>query len=120
MRPRIHYYTDDAVFWRTPEARARIEGTILRPESLCCEILGREAVAGVVRDWFDRAAAPTPVIGAMYVYETYHRDLSAQLRAGHQPRDFESHPAPMLALRYDEILELKGTISDLYWGPDLP
>ena len=39
-RPRIRSYHDDATFWRTPEARARIEGTILRRDSLCCDILG--------------------------------------------------------------------------------
>ena len=58
-----------------PEARARIEGTILRQDSLCCDILGREAVTTVVKDWFDRLAAPTQVIGALYVYEMYHRKL---------------------------------------------
>ena len=79
-RPRIRSYHDDATFWRTPEARARIEGTILRRDSLCCDILGREAVNAVVKDWFDRLAAPTQVIGALYVYEVYHHDLSTHLR----------------------------------------
>ena len=73
--PRIRSYHDDETFWRTPEARARIEGTILRQDSLCCDILGREAVTTVVKDWFDRLAAPTQVIGALYVYEMYHRKL---------------------------------------------
>ena len=80
-RPRIRYYHADEFFWRTPEARDRIQGTILRRDSLCCDILGRDAVRQVVSDWFDRGAAPTQVIGALYVYEAYHRDLPAQLRA---------------------------------------
>ena len=85
VRPRIRYYHADEVFWRAPEARVRIEGKILRPGSLVCEILGREAVTKVVSDWFDRLAAPTQVIGALYVYEAYHRDLSSHLRlARHQ------------------------------------
>ncbi|MFQ5667561.1 MAG: hypothetical protein ACE5I7_14210, partial [Candidatus Binatia bacterium] len=80
-QPRLRYYHNDELFWRTPESRSRIEGTILRPGSLCCEILGREQVTSVVRAWFDRAAAPAQVIGALYIYETYHRDLPAHLRA---------------------------------------
>jgi len=88
-RPRIRSYHDDARFWRTPNARARIEGTILRQDSLSCDILGREAVTMVVKDWFDRLAAPTQVIGALYVYEVYHRDLAAQLRAVHRREDYE-------------------------------
>jgi asparagine synthase (glutamine-hydrolysing) len=78
--PRIRSYQNDHVYWRQPEARAEIEGTILRPGSLCCEILGRHAVKTVVRDWFERLAAPTQVIAALYVYENYHQDLSAHLR----------------------------------------
>jgi hypothetical protein len=88
-RPRIRSYHDDAMFWRAPEARARIEGTILRQDSLCCDILGRETVTMVVKDWFDRLAAPTQVIGALYVYEVYHRDLAAQLRAVRRKEDYE-------------------------------
>jgi len=83
-RPRLRYYHADELFWRTPEARARIEGTTLRRGSLCCDILGQEAVASVVEDWFDRLAAPTQVIGALYVYETYHRDLSSHLQAARE------------------------------------
>jgi hypothetical protein len=78
-RPRVRDYHADAFFWRTAGSRARIEDTILRSGSLCCEILGREAVTAVVRDWFERLAAPTQVIGALYVYETYHRDLAGHL-----------------------------------------
>jgi asparagine synthase (glutamine-hydrolysing) len=78
--PRIRSYQSDEVYWRQPEARAEIEGTILRPGSLCCEILGRHAVTTVVRDWFERLDAPTQVIAALYVYENYHQDLSAHLR----------------------------------------
>jgi hypothetical protein len=85
IRPRIRHYHADDIFWRTPEARARIEGAILRPASLACEILGREAVTQVVSDWFDRLAAPTQVIGALYVYEAYHRDLPAHLRMARHP-----------------------------------
>lgn len=78
--PRLRYYTADEFHWRTPEARIRIEGVILRPGSLCCDILGHEAVKNVVSAWFERVDSPAQVIGAMYVYEVYHRDLHTYLR----------------------------------------
>jgi asparagine synthase (glutamine-hydrolysing) len=80
-RPRLRSYFDDEAAWRTPDARSRIEGTILRPGSLCCEILGRAAVSAAVSAWFDQLALPTQVIGALYVFEAYHRDLPARLHA---------------------------------------
>ncbi len=79
-RPRIRNYTDDEVYWRTPEARRRIEGAILSPDSISCHVLGREKVTAVVNRWFERGAAPAQVIGAMYVYETYHRALPELLK----------------------------------------
>jgi hypothetical protein len=78
-RPRLRYYHADEIFWRVPQARERIEGMILRQGSLSCEIFGRDSVVAVVSDWFDRLAAPTQVVGALYVYEAYHRDLLRHL-----------------------------------------
>lgn len=78
-RPRIRAFTADDTAWTTPEARAAIEGAVLRPGSLAVEVFGREAVAGVLSDWFTRGAAPAQMIGALYVYEVYHRDLGAFL-----------------------------------------
>jgi asparagine synthase (glutamine-hydrolysing) len=60
--------------------RERIEETILGHGSLCCEILERAKVTELVRAWFQRKA-PDQAIGALYVYERYHQDLAAQLRA---------------------------------------
>jgi len=77
---RRSYHADD-VFWRRPDARARIEDAILRRGSLSCDVFGRDAVASVVRDWFDRLQGATQVIGALYVFESYHRDLGATLHA---------------------------------------
>lgn len=79
--PRLRYYHADEVFWRVPRTRERIEGMILRQDSLTCEIFGRESVVKVVSDWFERLAAPTQVIGALYVYEAYHRNLPRHLDA---------------------------------------
>jgi len=78
-RPRLRYYHADEVYWRVPQTRERIEGMILRQGSLSCEIFGRASVAAVVADWFDRLAVPTQVIGALYAYEEYHRDLPRHL-----------------------------------------
>jgi hypothetical protein len=80
-RPRIRAFTADEAMWSTPEARGEIEGTILRPGSLAVELFGRSAVAAVLDDWFARGAAPAQVVGALYVYEAYHRDLGAFLGA---------------------------------------
>jgi asparagine synthase (glutamine-hydrolysing) len=78
--PRRSYHADD-VFWRRSDARARIEDAILRRGSLSCDVFGREEVTSVVRDWFDRLQGATQVIGALYVFESYHRDLGATLHA---------------------------------------
>lgn len=80
-RPRIRAFTADEAMWSAPAARAEIEGTILRSGSLAVELFGRGAVAAVLDDWFRRGAAPAQAVGALYVYEAYHRDLGAFLRA---------------------------------------
>jgi asparagine synthase (glutamine-hydrolysing) len=82
-------YHPDGVYWRHPEARARIEDAILQRASLSCEVFGREAVTAVVRDWFDRLQGATQVIGALYVFETYHRDLGATLNAARRAARYE-------------------------------
>jgi asparagine synthase (glutamine-hydrolysing) len=73
-------YTQDDVYWRTHEARRAIESTILRDDSLSCMIFGRERVHRVLNKWFDHAAVATTVIGALYVYEAYHRDVAQFVR----------------------------------------
>jgi hypothetical protein len=78
------------VHWRTPSARARIESAILRADSISCEVFGRDRVKNVVQAWFERLEAPTQVIGALFVYETYHRDLAAALRSACAVRPEES------------------------------
>jgi hypothetical protein len=61
--------------------RGRIEETILGHGSLCCEILDRAKVTDLVQAWFRNGRAPDQAIGALYVYESYHRDLAGHLRA---------------------------------------
>lgn len=77
---RRSYHADDR-FWREPAVRRRIESVVLRQGSLAVEAFGRAAVEATLADWFDRLAQPTQVIGALYVFDAYHRDLSATLRA---------------------------------------
>jgi asparagine synthase/glutamine amidotransferase-like protein len=74
-------YTRDEVEWRTPQARSILEGTILRSDSLSCDIFGRDRVNAVLKAWFDSAAAPAQVIGALYVFEAYHRDVAKFIRS---------------------------------------
>jgi asparagine synthase (glutamine-hydrolysing) len=80
-RPRVRSYFDDDRVWRLPSTVDRIVGTILRRGSLCCDILGREPVAALMERWKTTAAAPAQIVGALYVYERYHRDLPATLAA---------------------------------------
>jgi asparagine synthase (glutamine-hydrolysing) len=75
-KPRLRYYTDDERFWSAPSARRRIEDMILRKGSISSEMFGQQTVRAFLSDWFERGAAPAPAVGAMYVYEAYHRDLS--------------------------------------------
>jgi hypothetical protein len=76
---RARAYHDDDRVWRSPAAVGRIVDTVLRRDSLCCDVLGRARVEEVIRPWVASAAAPAQVIGALYVYETYHRDLARTL-----------------------------------------
>ncbi len=79
--PRVRSYFDDDRVWRLPSTVDRIVGTILRRGSLCCDILGREPVTALTEQWKTSAAAPAQIVGALYVYEQYHRDLPATLAA---------------------------------------
>lgn len=72
----VRSYHPDEAYW-TGDVRSRIEATLLAPGSLCGEILGRARVEQTVRAFFNRGAAPVQVIGAMFVYEYYHRHMAS-------------------------------------------
>lgn len=74
---RIRNYRDDDTAFR--EVRDRIERT-LDKRSLCAQIFGADAVAGVV-DAFFRHTAPAQVVAALYSFERYHAGLAAHLRS---------------------------------------
>ena len=76
--PERSYHPDDR-FWTTPDARSRIEATILRNGSISCDVFGRARVESTLRDFFERAAGPVQVIGALYVFEHYHQSLPNSL-----------------------------------------
>jgi asparagine synthetase B (glutamine-hydrolysing) len=76
--PERSYHPDDR-YWSKPDERSRIEGTILRNGSISCDIFGRARVESTLRDFFDRGAGPVQVVGALYVFEHYHRSLANSL-----------------------------------------
>ena len=74
--PVIRSYADDGRVWRQPDLVHRITGIVERKESLCGQILGADVVRGLLERWRSAGSAPAQVIGALYVYEMYHRDLT--------------------------------------------
>ena len=74
-------YHPDERYWSEPEQRSHIERTIMRPGSISCDVFGRSQVETTLRNFFEQAASPVQVIGALYVFERYHQTLSAALDA---------------------------------------
>jgi hypothetical protein len=79
LRPWSRAYVNDEVEWARPDVRARIESTVLRPGSVAVELWGRAQVQSVLDDYLSRGVVPTQVVGALYVFEAYHRDLAGHL-----------------------------------------
>jgi hypothetical protein len=77
--PRIRSYHDNDRVWRQPAAVDAITGPILKPDAISAGVFSRERLAAFVERWRATAAAPAQVIGALYVYETYHAGLSRAL-----------------------------------------
>jgi len=77
--PRPRTYHDNDRIWRLPASLDRISEPILRAGALAHGILGRDRVQSVVDAWRVAAAAPSQVIGALFVFETYHAGLRAHL-----------------------------------------
>jgi len=86
--PERSYHPDDR-FWTKPDARSRIEATILRNGSISCDVFGRARVESTLREFFEHAAGPVQVIGALYVFEHYHQSLANSLvRAKAQAKEY--------------------------------
>jgi hypothetical protein len=73
-------YHPDWNAWRQPSVRDAITGTILAPDSIVADVFGRTRLADTLTDYFERDAAPTQVIGALFVFEHYHRTLGDAVR----------------------------------------
>ena len=90
LAPRSRNFTDDASAWRAPGPRAQIRSLLLAPDALHHGVFSVGAVAQVLGEWERDAAAPAQVIGALVVFEHYHRGLAAHLAAarsaGRTPR----------------------------------
>ncbi len=85
----VRTYHPDERFWSMPAERAMIEQTVLRPESLSCDVFGRGRVRATLQDFFERGEAPVQVIGALYVFERYHQAVGTFLAdAGRQIRTY--------------------------------
>jgi asparagine synthase (glutamine-hydrolysing) len=93
---RVRSYQDEDRRWAMPSFRDRIEGTILRRDSLAADIFGRDALTAAVGDFFDRGHGPVQFIGALYTFETYHRDLPAHLLAATRAADHWTAPRASL------------------------
>ena len=74
-------FTDDARYWRAPGVRERIGAPLRRADALVHSAWDAHTVIGVLDDWERSALAPAQVIGALYVFETYHAGLGATLAA---------------------------------------
>jgi hypothetical protein len=83
--------------WRVPDARDAITNTILRGGSIAVEIFGRDPLEATLADYFEHDAAPAQVIGALCVYEHYHRILPASLsRARARGRESRAAGRPIV------------------------
>jgi len=76
--PRIRSYQGHER-WRRPDALNRITAPILKPDAVCAGVFGRQRVSQLVGQWTATGSAPAQVIGALYVFETYHADLGRTL-----------------------------------------
>ena len=76
---RIRSYHDDGLMWRQPATMAALTDAILRPDAIGAEVFGRPRVTSLLNGWKSAGSAPAQLIGALYVYETYHARLGRQL-----------------------------------------
>jgi len=76
--PRIRSYQNNEL-WRQPGIVERITAPILSPDALCVGVFDRARIVQLINAWTSKGAAPAQVIGALYVFETYHRGLQQTL-----------------------------------------
>ncbi len=81
MPPQSRSFTDDATMWRAPGVREAISALLRAPDARHHGAFAPGAVAQVLDAWERDAAAPAQVVGALVVFEHYHRTLAAHLAA---------------------------------------
>lgn len=83
LRPaaRMRSYHDNGRVWREPGTIDAITAPILRADALSASAFDTRALGELVDQWRTAAAAPAQVIGALYVFETYHAGLGPTLAA---------------------------------------
>ncbi|MBI2795316.1 MAG: hypothetical protein HYX65_01250 [Gemmatimonadetes bacterium] len=93
VAPRVRGFTDDATHWRAHHARARIGALLRAPDAAHRAAFPAGAVEQVLDDWERAGAAPAQVIGALAVFEHYHRGLGTHLAAARRAEPLA--PAPL-------------------------
>jgi Asparagine synthase/Glutamine amidotransferase domain len=81
--PERSFHPDD-LHWAKPDARRKIEETILRTGSISADVFGREQVQATLSEFFDESYGAVQVIGALFVFEHYHRTLPSFLAAARE------------------------------------
>ncbi|MBI3790170.1 MAG: hypothetical protein HY275_04755 [Gemmatimonadetes bacterium] len=81
LRERPRGFTDDSTFWRADGVREAIGALLRARDARHHAAFAPGAVARVLDAWERAAAAPAQVIGALVVFEHYHRTLGAFLGA---------------------------------------
>jgi len=94
-RPRLRSYHDNDRMWRRVEVVDRILDPILSEHAICAHVFGVDRLRELLGRWRPSADAPAQVIGALYVYETYHAGLTrflCEARRRHKPSTMSHQP----------------------------
>ena len=94
---RIRSFTNDAVAWRASGVREAIGAVLRAPDALHHAAFAPGAVARVLEAWERRGAAPAQVIGALVVFEHYHRGVGAHRTAAQAAARTPRPPAELRA-----------------------
>ncbi len=81
MPPHPRNFTNDVRAWRADGVRQAIGALLRAPDAFHRNAFGPGLVEQVLDGWEREAAAPAQVIGALVVFEHYHRGLGAHLAA---------------------------------------
>jgi hypothetical protein len=80
VAPWSRTFTADEAQCSEAGIRERMESVILRPASIAVDVWGRAVLKTLLDDWFEGRGGSAQVIGALYTWEAYHRDLAGFVR----------------------------------------